>query len=149
MNTMHVSHFWLDGEMLWVEFSDGQRAAFVGYRDSPIHGIDGLRSLTLYNAGNRSICMIEGEKHHAGPMPDEGKIRFLAEGWSQQQVAAYWRSACTYFVDQMFPPWWQRLIRWALRQPDTRPYRECKMVTKGGLLLQQLEENRAEFLTPR
>jgi len=117
-----------------VIYSDKYRADFVGYKKGSGYGIEGLKSMTLHDQNNSEIFRYNGRLHVYGPQEDEERIVTISEGYTQQQIADYWRVTSSY-LEQKYK-----------RQPNLRlPWKIIHM--EGQRHLSNLEAGTVKSLT--
>lgn len=119
-----------------VEFSDGHSAGFEAYYHDFGYSIEGLRSFELYK-GDKKVFAYNSRLYRVGPQPDEHKVAFMAEGYTQQRVAGYWQAARDYlnreYLEKEERPknlWWS----WRV------------ICAEGGSDLEELEKGIAEIV---
>jgi hypothetical protein len=87
-----------NGDDVIVSFTDGCKATFVPYGGFQV---EGLRHFHL-KQGNTVICSYNSRLYRSGSKEDEYRIKTLREGYTQQQVAAYWGTARDYLRKEYF-----------------------------------------------
>lgn len=99
-----VKEIGVRGEVVEVEFADGFRAQFDPYSHGFGYQIEGLRTFVLFDKEGKPVCEVNCRLYRCGPMPDEGRIKALRQGWTQQQAAAYWTASKKAVNRLYFPP---------------------------------------------
>jgi hypothetical protein len=137
-NRIQVQSVYTSGDDVAVTFTDGFKARYEPYTHGFGYQVEGLRRFHLQSA-TKNVCEYNGRLYRAGPQSNEHKIVTLAEGWTQQQVAAYWQAAREYLNKEYF------------EKPDKKRdeklwYPWMLVCTEGGSDRQRLADGVAEFL---
>lgn len=89
-------------ECVEVIFDDGNRAIFEPYTHGIGYQIEGLRTFTLIDENNNTLCKINSRLYRAGPMEDENKISEITN-ITPEKVAEYWKSAKDFVTSKFYP----------------------------------------------
>ena len=125
------------GDDVIVKFTDGHIAGFTPYSHGFGYQVEGLRSFRLYHAGE-TVCNYDARLYWSGPQEDEHKLKLLAEGYTQERAASYWKAARDYLHKEYF------------QKPDSkklsRLWYPWKLVCcEGGFDVERLAEGKVQF----
>jgi len=122
-----------------VNFTDGYEARFEPYSHGWGYAVEGLRRFHLRYNGE-TVCEYNARLYRFGPRNDENKIKFLQDGYTQQQVAAYWETAGAYLNAEYFK-------KERNKENEHLWYPWMLVCTEGSFDLQRLSQGCAEFLS--
>ncbi len=111
-------------ETVQVSFDDGHKAVFEPYAHGVVYQIEGLRQFFLYR-GEKLVCEYSARLRRYGE--DGNRIVMIVDGYTQQRVAEYWRSARTYINEEYF----EKPFNQKKNGPENLRY--PWIVTRGGL----------------
>ena len=90
-STPKVTDVIRNDDSVMVTFEDGHRAAFVPYRHSFVHQVEGLRNFYLYNS-DVQVVWFNGRLHRSEGDSDH-RVERAAEGYTPERIASYWAAA--------------------------------------------------------
>ena len=91
-----IKNIYSQGDQVIVEYFDGHEAIFEPYFYDYGHQCKDLRSFTLINKGKKEVFLYHSRLYRGNPRRDEHKIVYIDSGYSQKDVAKYWRSVISY-----------------------------------------------------
>ena len=84
-----------------VSFDDGHRAVFEPYTHGFGYQVEGLRHFFLYN-GEQMVCQYDSRLYRCGPQEKEHRVASIADGYTSQRIAEYWRTASQHINEEYF-----------------------------------------------
>lgn len=134
-----------NSDMVMVDFQDGHRAVFSPYTHGFGYQIEGMREFELLDREETKVCEYNGRLYRVGPAEDEFKLVLLSEGYTQQGVAAYWRSATSH-IHNLF---WRVDQEGDGRGETNQDFWYVWRVTSEGWMfgLTELEKGKLELVT--
>jgi hypothetical protein len=136
---MKVTDIRYSDDNVIASFDDGHVMTFVPYSHGFGYAVEGLRGFRLDKDGE-SVCIYRARLYRAGPQPGEHCIGFLADGYTQQQVAAYWDTARDE-AKRLFRP-----AGWDSDEHDDRYWYAWIVTHEGFIDLGQLREGKAKMV---
>lgn len=133
-------------DQVMVIFEDGHRAIFMPYTHGLGYQIEGLQGFRLFDPDKMMVCEYNGRFYRMGPCENEHKLVLLAEGYTQQGVAAYWESAVSH-IHNLF---WQVDAQEEGENESDHDFWYVWRVTSEGIMfgLTRLKEGKLELLSP-
>ncbi len=133
---MNITEIREDGELVVVTFDDGHRAVFEPYTHGFGYQIEGLRHFFLYY-GEQLVCQYNSRLHRCGPSKEEHRVITIADGYTPQRIAEYWRAASNYVDEEYF----EKPYREKRKCPEKLWY-PWKVIGEGGQDVEMLEEDK-------